>query len=232
MVKWRRVPSWANVAIKLNGSRTGYVPLSTKSEEGCLAEGGRGEEILYIYTCMPTTYTHYFTTPLGTMEITATDSFITAVNFMEEGFDKLSLTSDPTVTLSLSKGRQSIDLPAVVTQCQTELEEYFAGKRTSFTVPVQPEGTSFQTEVWNALQHITYGETLSYTDIAVQLGKDYKASRAVGLANGKNPVAIIIPCHRVIGEKGKLTGYAGGAWRKEWLLTHEGKVSGKRLSLF
>lgn len=163
---------------------------------------------------MQTAYTHYFTTPLGTMEIKATDAFVTAVNFVEEG------------------GASSANLPAVVTQCQTELEEYFAGTRMQFTVPVQPEGTSFQTEVWQALQHIAYGETLSYTDIAMQLGKDYKASRAVGLANGKNPVAVIIPCHRVIGENGKLTGYAGGAWRKEWLLNHEGKVSGKRLSLF
>lgn len=163
---------------------------------------------------MAAQYTCYVTSPLGAIEIKATDDFVTSVLFVGE------------------EGVQADYFPPVVKQCQLELEEYFAGKLTVFTVAVQPAGTGFQTEVWNALKNIPYGETLSYTDIAVQLGKDNKSSRAVGLANGKNPVAIIIPCHRVIGENGKLTGYAGGAWRKEWLLNHEGKVSGKRLSLF
>ncbi len=104
-----------------------------------------------------------------------------------------------------------------------ELTAYFMGKLTEFSVAVSTHGTDFQNNVWLALQAIPYGETRSYGEIARSI-KNPKSVRAVGAANGNNRVAIIIPCHRVIGADGKLTGYAGGLWRKEWLLKHEGSV--------
>ena len=101
-----------------------------------------------------------------------------------------------------------------------ELEEYFKGKRKEFTVPCRPEGTDFQKRVWEALTRIPYGETRTYKEIAAEAGNP-KASRAVGMANNKNPVPIIIPCHRVVGSDGRLTGYAGGLGVKEFLLNLE-----------
>jgi methylated-DNA-[protein]-cysteine S-methyltransferase len=103
---------------------------------------------------------------------------------------------------------------------ELQLNEYFAGTRTEFTLPLDLRGTTFQQRVWAELQHIPYGETCSYLDIASKLG-DEKATRAVGAANGRNPVSIIVPCHRVIGANGSLTGYGGGMERKQWLLAHE-----------
>ncbi len=108
-------------------------------------------------------------------------------------------------------------------QAVKQLEEYFAGKRTTFDVAIAAEGTDFQKSVWKGLQKIPMGETWSYQDLAEHINNP-KAVRAVGLANGKNPISIIVPCHRVIGKNGKLTGYAGGVERKEWLLKHEGIV--------
>jgi len=108
-------------------------------------------------------------------------------------------------------------LPEVVQQ----LKEYFAGERTSFDVPLKLVGTPFQQEVWTALKSIPYGETTTYGELAVGLGKSLAASRAVGLANGKNPISIIVPCHRVVGSTGSLTGYGGGLERKQHLLDHE-----------
>ena len=106
-------------------------------------------------------------------------------------------------------------------QAERELTEYFQGQRQHFTVAIAAKGTDFQQQVWHALTTIPFGETLSYQDIANAIGNP-KAVRAVGLANGKNPVSVIVPCHRVIGKNGKLTGYAGGMDRKAWLLKHEG----------
>lgn len=117
-----------------------------------------------------------------------------------------------------SCGEESPD--AVIKKAKTELEEYFAGKRKSFTVPAKPGGTDFQKKVWAALRDIPYGETASYGEIAKRIG-DPKACRAVGMANNRNPIAIIIPCHRVIGAGGALTGYAGGLDKKEFLLKLE-----------
>ncbi len=105
-------------------------------------------------------------------------------------------------------------------QVSTELDEYFAGTRQIFDVKLAPEGTEFQRSVWEALLAVEYAETCSYGDIAHQLGKP-KASRAVGAANGANPIPIIVPCHRVIGAGGKLTGFGGGLPTKAWLLAHE-----------
>jgi len=105
-----------------------------------------------------------------------------------------------------------------------ELGEYFEGTRTAFDVPLAPAGTPFQQSVWRALREIPYGSTTTYGALARQLGYDLTASRAVGLANGRNPIGIIIPCHRVIGADGSLTGYAGGLPRKRWLLALEARV--------
>jgi methylated-DNA-[protein]-cysteine S-methyltransferase len=106
-----------------------------------------------------------------------------------------------------------------------QLAEYFAGKRTEFDLPLAPRGTPFQLAVWEQLTLIPYGETASYGEVALALGKSLLASRAVGLANGRNPISIIVPCHRVIGADGSLTGYGGGLDRKEWLLRHEGALT-------
>ena len=112
--------------------------------------------------------------------------------------------------------------PATFTEVETQLGEYFAGDRKEFTVPLAPSGTPFQLAVWTELTKIPYGNTMSYGDIARALGKRLVASRAVGLANGSNPISVIVPCHRVIGSDGSLTGYGGGLGRKELLLRLEG----------
>jgi methylated-DNA-[protein]-cysteine S-methyltransferase len=103
-----------------------------------------------------------------------------------------------------------------------QLAEYFGGGRTEFGMPLAPRGTEFQLAVWAELTRIPYGKTASYGEVARALGKSLVASRAVGLANGRNPISIIVPCHRVIGADGSMTGYGGGVERKEWLLGHEG----------
>jgi methylated-DNA-[protein]-cysteine S-methyltransferase len=109
-------------------------------------------------------------------------------------------------------------------EAAAQLKSYFAGERTEFDLPLAPRGTPFQLAVWERLARIPYGRTVSYGDIATALGKSPVASRAVGLANGRNPISIILPCHRVIGADGSLTGYGGGLDRKEWLLLHEGAL--------
>ncbi len=122
--------------------------------------------------------------------------------------------------------------PGLFGAAAEQLAEYFAGRRTEFTLPLAPRGTPFQLAVWAELTQIPYGVTASYGGVAAALGKSALASRAVGLANGRNPISIIVPCHRVIGTDGSLTGYGGGLDRKEWLLRHEGAAfgpgSGKR----
>ena len=120
-------------------------------------------------------------------------------------------------------------IPVELEDCVIQLNEYFAGDRTLFDLKLNPEGTTFQKQVWNALQTIPYGKTLSSLELSKQLG-DVKAIRAVANANGKNPLWIIVPCHRVIGSDGSLTGYAGGLHRKQWLLEHESPY--KQQSLF
>lgn len=109
----------------------------------------------------------------------------------------------------------------VLLDAKRQIEEYLGGWRRMFDLPLAPEGTEFQQEVWRALGEIPFGVTMSYQDLARRLGKE-KAVRAVGMANGRNPISIIIPCHRVIGADGSLTGYGGGLWRKEFLLDFEG----------
>ncbi|MFU2511996.1 methylated-DNA--[protein]-cysteine S-methyltransferase [Pseudoalteromonas sp. ASV78] len=110
-----------------------------------------------------------------------------------------------------------------ILNCAAQLNDYFAGKRTTFAVTLATQGTAFQQAVWQALSTVPFGQTQSYADIANALSNP-KAVRAVGAANGKNPISIIVPCHRIIGANGKLTGYAGGLERKQWLLEHEGII--------
>jgi len=131
------------------------------------------------------------------------------------------------ITFCDQAGRE--DPSEVLHDCRQQLIEYFNKKRQRFTIPIQPSGTAFQMEVWDLVCHIPYGHTLSYSEIARELGSTKKV-RAVGMANGKNPIPIIIPCHRVIGTNGALTGYAGGIERKRWLLDLEKEFI--QLSLF
>jgi methylated-DNA-[protein]-cysteine S-methyltransferase len=110
-------------------------------------------------------------------------------------------------------------------QARTQLEEYFAGRRTDFDLPINVAGTAFQQAVWQALRRIRYGTTMSYREVAEEIGNP-KAVRAVGSANSRNPLSIIVPCHRVVGSDGKLIGYAGGFSAKRWLLDHELAAAG------
>lgn len=120
---------------------------------------------------------------------------------------------------------------AILLKCKEQLANYFAGKTNAFDVSLNPEGTEFQQKVWAELLKIPYGETITYMELAVRLG-DPKAVRAVGTANGRNPIAILIPCHRVIGAGNKLTGYAGGIWRKKIVLELEMKHNPAKRTLF
>ncbi|MGM0837339.1 MAG: methylated-DNA--[protein]-cysteine S-methyltransferase [Bacillota bacterium] len=146
-----------------------------------------------------------YETPIGILEITGTEEAICSIMFDER--DRI-------------ENLMQVDTPKVLELCCNQLDEYFKEERSEFTFPYIFEGTVFQKTVWNALKGIPYAKTGSYKDIAVSIGNE-KAIRAVGSANGRNKLSIVIPCHRIIGTNGTLTGYAGGLWRKEWLLNHE-----------
>ncbi|MBT2601680.1 methylated-DNA-[protein]-cysteine S-methyltransferase [Peribacillus frigoritolerans] len=146
-----------------------------------------------------------YESPIGVIEISGTNDAICSIMFAERDI-KINNMQEQT--------------PKVLAECFSQLDEYFKGERREFTFPYILEGTIFQKNVWNALTGILYANTGSYKDIAVSIGNE-KAIRAVGSANGRNKLSIVIPCHRIIGSNGKLTGYAGGLWRKEWLLQHE-----------
>lgn len=153
-----------------------------------------------------------YESPIGVIEIIGTGDAIRSILFADR--DKL-------------ENRLKEDTPEVLVDCLHQLDEYFKGVRNEFTIPyIFLDGTDFQKTVWNALTNIPYGETCSYQDIAVSIGNQ-KAVRAVGSANSKNKLSIVVPCHRVIGANGKLTGYAGGLWRKEWMLKHERSLKWK-----
>lgn len=130
----------------------------------------------------------------------------------------------------VKQSRQEEVYTSVIEQCIFELDEYFYKGRKFFNVELNPRGTEFQKKVWNELLTIPYGTTVSYEALAIRIG-NINSVRAVGLANGQNPIAIIIPCHRVIGKGGTLVGYGGGLENKEWLLNHEGAIL-KQLTLF
>ncbi|HZP93058.1 MAG TPA: methylated-DNA--[protein]-cysteine S-methyltransferase [Burkholderiales bacterium] len=155
-----------------------------------------------------TVYTWY-ESPLGRMLLTAKDDALTGVHFADE---KYYPGVDP-------GWRHDLDA-LVLRRAAKQLDEYFAGRRRRFDLPLAPQGTPFQRKVWQALTGIGYGTTISYGELACRVG-DPGASRAVGAANGRNPISIMVPCHRVIGANGDLTGYAGGLQRKKALLALE-----------
>ncbi|MFT5435785.1 MAG: methylated-DNA-[protein]-cysteine S-methyltransferase [Ulvibacter sp.] len=164
---------------------------------------------------MESDFTTYIESPLGVISLSFNSKFeLTAAQFN----DKEEL---PPAENSLEIG----EIESTVKQ----FEEYFEGKRTQFDLKLAPEGTEFQKKVWKQLQEIQFGKTLTYQQMANQLGNP-KVIRAAASANGRNPISIVIPCHRVIGSDGSLTGYAGGLHRKKWLLEHESPV--KQQSLF
>ncbi len=153
---------------------------------------------------MPDRFKYYLKSPIGFVEISSTNEFVSELYFRDE------------------TGNNSENLPGVLLRAIKQVKEYFEGRRQEFDLPLAPEGTEFQQKVWKQLLKIPFGITKSYLDIATEMG-DRKALRAVGNANGKNKISIIIPCHRVIGASGNLTGFGGGIWRKKWLLDHENK---------
>jgi len=146
----------------------------------------------------------YFESPIGLIELGGTAEALASIIFVKE-------RRDDTVS------------NAILDEALGQLIEYFAGERHDFDVPLALAGSEFQQAVWTQLLTIPYGQMVSYQDIANALGNP-QAVRAVGAANGQNPIAIIVPCHRVVGSNGKLVGYGGGLWRKEWLLQHEGAL--------
>jgi methylated-DNA-[protein]-cysteine S-methyltransferase len=143
-----------------------------------------------------------YLSPLGWINVTVQDDAVTDVQFSDQSFDQNTLVND------------------VLINAIRQLEEYFTGSRENFDLKLNPRGTDFQIKVWRELMNIPFGKTVSYHDMSARLG-DEKSIRAAASANGKNPIAIIIPCHRVIGSDGSLTGYAGGIEKKSWLLNHE-----------
>ncbi len=143
----------------------------------------------------------YVKTPLGIAKIVGDAEGISQISVLDEGV--------------VSK-----KIPIQLKEAVSQLNQYFEGKRLDFSLKINPKGTDFQKRVWQELCSIPFGKTVSYMDITKKLG-DVKAIRAVASANGKNPLWIVVPCHRVIGTDGSLTGYAGGLWRKKWLLEHE-----------
>lgn len=140
----------------------------------------------------------------------------------ENGISVISVVDedDRSVQKHTTNPSQEANLPPALQQAVSELNDYFSAKRTEFTFKLNPSGTDFQKKVWNELLKIPFGTTTSYLALSKKLG-DVKAIRAVASANGRNPLWIVVPCHRVIGSNGSLTGYAGGLWRKQWLLDHE-----------
>jgi methylated-DNA-[protein]-cysteine S-methyltransferase len=160
--------------------------------------------------------TAYCKSPIGTIKIVGNEDGIQSVSLLDENY--------------VIEVQTSFDnLSNCIKNCSAQLEEYFTGTRTEFDLKLNPKGTKFQQKVWQELLNIPFNKTRSYLEQTKSIG-DVKAIRAVASANGKNPIAIIIPCHRVIGSDGSLTGYAGGLWRKKWLLAHENPV--KQQSLF
>lgn len=161
-------------------------------------------------------YYTYYQSPLGLLLISGTDHYISELSFVDNQ-DQI-IHGEPGVS-------------DIIHQCTEELIEFFAGRRKVFTIPVHQEGTDFQIKVWNELLEIPYGKTISYLDLAKRMG-DPKVIRAAASTNGKNKIAIVVPCHRVIGSNKNLTGYSGGLWRKKWLLQHEFRIENGIQTLF
>jgi len=162
-----------------------------------------------------TTYSRLLT-PVGELVLTASEAALTHVYFPTS-----RRGSAPTHHAEWVESDGKGPAGEILTRTAQQLTDYFAGRRTTFDVPLEALGSPFEHRVWNALRAIPYGTTTTYGELARRLG-DAKATRAVGSANGANPIPIIIPCHRVVGAKGELTGFGGGLDRKRWLLEHEG----------
>lgn len=154
-------------------------------------------------------FEHIYTSPIGRIKITADNDCIQTILFLEEQDQSANMLEN--------------ESPPVIHQCIDELIEYFNGSRTKFTVPIHQSGTEFQQKVWKELYEVPYAKTMSYAELAIKLG-DPKVIRAAASANGKNKIAIIVPCHRIIGSDKNLTGYAWGLARKKWLLQHEFRI--------
>jgi methylated-DNA-[protein]-cysteine S-methyltransferase len=146
----------------------------------------------------------YYRSPIGVIEIVGTERGLTAVNFVRRRPGGAT-RPDPALRAAVA-----------------QIDEYFRGKRSRFSLPLSAAGTDFQRDIWRQLVRTPYGKTATYAEVARAVGRP-KAVRAVGQANHRNPISIIIPCHRVIGSDGRLVGYGGGLWRKKWLLAHERK---------
>ena len=144
----------------------------------------------------------YYRSPIGVIEILGTEQGLTAVNFVRR------------------RPREANTLEPALRAALVQIDEYFRGKRREFSLVLNLEGTDFQKKAWQQLVRIPYGRTATYAEVAAAVGRP-EAARAVGQANHRNPISIIVPCHRVIGSGGRLVGYGGGLWRKEWLLAHE-----------
>ncbi|MBP8115431.1 MAG: methylated-DNA--[protein]-cysteine S-methyltransferase [Chitinophagaceae bacterium] len=157
--------------------------------------------------------TTYYHSPVGILKISGTEKYISEVTFKEK------------------EETSNEHLSPMLINCVEQLIQYFNGERRQFDFPMNQSGTAFQQDVWNHLLSIPFGRTISYMDLAKMTG-DTKATRAVANANGKNNIAIVVPCHRVIGSNRELTGYAGGLWRKKWLLEHEAKIAHGVQTLF
>jgi methylated-DNA-[protein]-cysteine S-methyltransferase len=155
----------------------------------------------------------YFASPVGKLKLVASETGLIAILWENDNPRRVRLTD------LVEDNNQSI-----LVETERQLKEYFAGKRNAFAIPLDMRGTAFQKNVWRALQAIPFGKTLTYGEIAKQLGRP-TSSRAVGAANGRNPVSIVVPCHRVIGSTGKLTGFAGGLDTKAHLLTLESQTA-------
>lgn len=160
----------------------------------------------------------YFQSPLGWIALSASANKVHAVQFLDT-------SAIPQL------GQQQEAAPPVLALARKQLEAYFAGQLQVFDFPFEQEGTAFQQRIWQLLQDIPYGKTISYLELSKRLG-DTKAIRAAAAANGRNNLAIVVPCHRVIGSQQNLVGYAGGLWRKRWLLDLENKVANGVRELF
>ena len=165
---------------------------------------------------MSSIFSTYYHSPVGLLKISGTETYISEVTFHD--------------TSEKAEGAKK-QMPPMLINCVEQLIQYFNGERRIFDLPLNQAGTAFQQDVWNILTQIPFGKTISYLELARKTG-DTKATRAVANANGKNDIAIIVPCHRVIGSNNTLVGYAGGLWRKKWLLELEAKVAHGVQTLF
>ena len=168
-------------------------------------------------------YSQWFPSPVGDLVAVADDTHLRVLGFGDHKSAK------PAALIQSLGAPVSPDGNALTEQIGRELDDYFHGKSALFATPLKPQGSQFELAVWNELLKVPLAETCSYGDIARNVG-GLEAVRAVGKANGANPIAIVIPCHRCIGADGSLTGYGGGLWRKKWLLRHEGEM--KPVGLF